>query len=95
MATTLKQNKLWTTKYNFALLATEVDRLIFGERVGFLGKIFGCWHGNLSRPFSQSKIAYRSCLECGARKQFNKDTLETFGNFYYPPIIKADNCLEI
>ncbi len=33
MATTLKQNKLWTTKYNFALLATEVDRLILVQCV--------------------------------------------------------------
>jgi hypothetical protein len=61
---------------------------VFGDRVGFLGRLFGCWHENLSRPFVQDKTAYRSCLECGARRQFDPQTLKTHGAFYYPPIVK-------
>jgi hypothetical protein len=87
MATTLTQNKFRTLTNKLVRNVNEVDSRVFGEQVGFLGKIFGCGHGNLSRPFSHGKAAYRSCLQCGARKQFNTQTLETFGKFYSPPII--------
>ena len=62
----------------------------FGEKVSFLSKIFGCGHRDLSRPFSNGKIAYRVCLQCGARKQFNPETLETFGSFYFAPVEQSD-----
>ena len=61
---------------------------VFGDKVGFFGRLFGCWHENLSRPFVQEKTAYRSCLDCGARRQFDTQTLQTFGSYYYPPIVK-------
>lgn len=54
------------------------------KKVGFLAKIFGCGHQDLSRPFSNGKAGYRTCLSCGARKHFNPETLETFGDFYFP-----------
>jgi hypothetical protein len=66
----------------------KVDRTVFGEKVGLFGKLFGCWHDNLSRPFVQNNTAYRTCLSCGARRQFNPDTLQTYGAFYYPPVVK-------
>ena len=66
----------------------SIDRRIFGEKVGVFGKLFGCWHENLSRPFGQNTTTYRTCLECGARKQFNTETLQTHGAFYYPPIVR-------
>lgn len=59
----------------------------FGDRIGLVGKIFGCWHKQLSRPFSDKKSAYRACLNCGARKRFDTANLKTFGPFYYPPAI--------
>jgi hypothetical protein len=59
---------------------------LFAKKVGLIGKLFGCGHGDLSRPFSQGKVGYRSCLKCGAVKQFNLETLETFGGFYYPSV---------
>lgn len=62
----------------------------FGKKVGFFSKIFGCGHQDLSRPFSNGKIGYRVCLQCGARKQFNPETLETFGSFYFAPVEKSD-----
>jgi hypothetical protein len=63
-----------------------VAHILFGKKVGLLTKLFGCGHPNLSRPFSQGRLGYRTCLRCGARKQFNPETLTTFGAFYYPQI---------
>ncbi len=68
----------------------RIDRGVFGEKVGIFSKIFGCGHQDLSRPFSRGKFGYRVCLRCGARKQFNVETLETFGSFYFAPIEKSD-----
>jgi hypothetical protein len=56
-----------------------------GARIGILGKLFGCWHKDLSRPFTENKRSYRVCLDCGARKEFDTDTFKTLGTFYYPP----------
>lgn len=62
----------------------------FGKKIGIIGKIFGCWHKKMSRPFSNKSGAYRSCLECGARKPFDTKTLRTHGSFYYPPTISPN-----
>ena len=62
----------------------------FGNKIGLFGKLFGCWHNNISRPFVRGNVGYRSCLHCGARKQFNPETLETHGTFYFPPVEKED-----
>lgn len=64
-----------------------IDKRVFGKRVGLLVKFFGCEHRNISRPFTEGKVNYRTCLQCGARRQFNPDTFETFGEFYYPPAL--------
>jgi hypothetical protein len=66
----------------------RLDQVFFGQKLGLAAKFFGCWHDNLSRPFGNGKIAYRTCLNCGARKQFNLETLETYGSFYFPPTVK-------
>ena len=68
----------------------EIDQLVFGQKMSLVAKLFGCWHNNISRPFVQGKTAYRSCLKCGARKQFNPETLETRGSFYFAPVIKKE-----
>ena len=60
---------------------------VFGEKIGLMGKVFGCWHKELSRPFTSVTESYRVCLDCGARKQFDPQTLKTFGPFYYPPTV--------
>ena len=59
----------------------------FGSKIGIFGKIFGCWHKQLSRPFTSSNGSYRACLNCGARKHFDTQSLRTSGPFYYPPAI--------
>ncbi len=65
----------------------------FGNKIGIVGKIFGCWHNKLTRPFTNRSGSYRACLHCGARKPFDTQTLKTFGSFYYPPIVTADENL--
>ena len=62
-----------------------------GEKIGFFGKLFGCWHRELSRPFTDKKLTYRTCLGCGARREFDTDTLITSGPFYYPPTVRTSN----
>ncbi len=54
------------------------------KAVSFFTGIFGCWHKELSRPFTTSNNSYRVCLNCGARRHFNAETLETYGQFYFP-----------
>lgn len=69
----------------------QPDDFVFGKKVGLIAKLFGCWHDDISRPFTQGQTAYRSCLQCGARKQFDTKTLRTYGAFYFPPVVKELN----
>lgn len=62
-----------------------------GEPIGFFGKLFGCWHKDLSRPFTGKNFSYRVCLDCGARKEFDAESLRTFGPYYYPPKVASIN----
>jgi hypothetical protein len=58
---------------------------VFGEKIGIVATLFGCWHTELSRPFKSGNESHRSCMNCGARKRFDSATLRTFGPFYFPP----------
>ena len=58
---------------------------VFGSKIGWMATVFGCWHRKLSRPFTRGKNSYRVCLQCGARKPFNPETMTTARGFYYPP----------
>ncbi len=59
----------------------------FGEKIGIVASIFGCWHERLSRPFTNEKESYRACLNCGARQKFDAEQMKTTKRFYYPPTI--------
>ncbi len=48
-----------------------------------LSRLFGCWHMELSWPFSSQGQTYRVCLACEARRQFNPRTWTMQGKFYY------------
>jgi hypothetical protein len=63
---------------------------VFGNKIGIVGKLFGCWHKQLSRPFTNKNGSYRACISCGARKRFNTETLKTVGSFYYPPAVSSE-----
>ena len=54
-----------------------------GKVGNLVARVFGCWHGELSRPFSREGRAYRTCLNCGAQRQFNVGKWEMHGGFFY------------
>lgn len=90
MANALLSNRFLSFVSGRSRQASEIDPRVFGQKMGLVTKIFGCWHSNISRPFVEGKTAYRSCLECGARKRFIPETLETRGGFYFPPVIQKE-----
>lgn len=47
-------------------------------------RVFGCWHMNMSRPFTRGGETYRACMGCGARRRFDTGRWETVGPYYYP-----------
>lgn len=49
----------------------------------WLTRVFGCWHSEMSRPFTRDGESYRACLECGARRQFDSTRWEMIGAYYY------------
>lgn len=67
----------------------------FGRKIGIFGKVFGCWHHELSRPFTNRSGSYRACLNCGARTPFDAQKLKTVGSFYYPPTVLLGENLAI
>jgi hypothetical protein len=54
-----------------------------GRVNSWLNRLVGCWHKEMSRPFSSQGQTYRVCLDCGARRQFNVGSWEMQGSFYY------------
>lgn len=71
---------------------TSLDPEVFGQKIGILASLFGCWHENLSRPITRDGVSYRACLDCGSRKPFDPQTLRTKKGFYYPPIVRKIEC---
>ena len=49
----------------------------------WLTRLFGCWHTEMSRPFTHHSETYRACLGCGARRQFDPVRWEMVGAYYY------------
>jgi hypothetical protein len=80
----LEQNRI-------AAALVNQTRGSFGDKIGFMASLFGCWHKRLTRPISDKNSAYRACLECGARKMFITEDFRTSGPFYYPPSVKSDS----
>ena len=86
--TSMTTSTLLNVFQSFANKKNEyIDERVFGRKIGLATRLFGCQHYNVGRPFNSGNSAYRSCLGCGARKQFNTETLETYGTFYCPPVI--------
>lgn len=61
----------------------------FGAKIGIITSLFGCWHKELTRPFTNGKESYRACLHCGARQKFDAERMKTTKKFYYPPTISS------
>ena len=71
------------------IAASLIDRTrgSFGDKIGIVASVFGCWHKRLTRPISDKDNSYRACLECGARRKFDTYEFKTSGPFYYPPLV--------
>lgn len=48
------------------------------------GRVFGCWHRRLSMPFTLKSETYRICIDCGARRAFDRTSWKAYGPFYHP-----------
>jgi hypothetical protein len=53
---------------------------------GWLTRLFGCRHRNMSPPFTGGEETYRSCMRCGARRLFNVERGKMTGPYYYAPL---------
>ncbi|HEX8843218.1 MAG TPA: hypothetical protein VF791_01040 [Pyrinomonadaceae bacterium] len=51
----------------------------------WLTRLFGCWHREMSRPFTIGGESYRVCLDCGARRKFDPRRWEMVGAYYFKP----------
>lgn len=56
----------------------------------WLTRIFGCWHQEMSRPFTLRSESYRVCLECGAHRRFDSEAWEMNGPYYYEPTASVE-----
>lgn len=54
----------------------------FGQTKDMLKRIFGCWHLEMSLPFTRDGETYRTCVVCGARRRFDLERWMTVGPFY-------------
>jgi len=63
--------------------ATDVSDF-FVRMESIVKRIFGCWHREMSLPFSRDHESYRACVACGARRRFDLERWTTVGSFYYP-----------
>lgn len=53
---------------------------------GWVTRLFGCRHRNMSPPFTGGEETYRSCMRCGARRVFNVERGRMTGTYYYAPV---------
>jgi hypothetical protein len=56
----------------------------------WVGDFFGCQHREMSRPFSRHGEAYRVCINCGARRQFDQKNWVSSGRHYFKPAYTSD-----
>jgi hypothetical protein len=62
----------------------QVNMSSSSSKIGnWVARVFGCWHMEMSRPFSHQGQAYRVCLNCGAQRRFNLGNWRMHGNLYY------------
>lgn len=60
-----------------------INKKMFEKPIGLIGRVFGCWHQELSRPFTNERESYRMCLHCGAHRRFDTETFKTYGPYYF------------
>ncbi len=60
---------------SFAPISMPIYRLM---------NIFRCRHAKMGSPFTRDNETYCTCMNCGARRQFNVKRGKMAGTFYYP-----------
>ena len=68
-----------TGPMNVSIMPANVKQTV----QSWLNRLIGCWHLEMSRPFSSEGQAYRVCVNCGAHRSFNLKNWEMKGSFYY------------
>jgi len=68
---------------------STADRPARHRRMGLAAWLFGCHHKRLSLPRSNASESYRECVNCGARRNFNAETWQTIGPFYFPETTRS------
>jgi len=63
--------------------ASDRPKGLTAQVSNWLTRVFGCWHSEMSRPFTRDGESYRACLDCGARRQFDSARWEMIGAYYY------------
>jgi hypothetical protein len=58
-----------------------------GEKIEkSLTRVFGCRHRQMSLPFTRGNLTYRTCVACGARRDFDLVQRVMVGPYYYPTV---------
>jgi hypothetical protein len=57
--------------------------------IDLLYRLLGCWHSDMSRPLTFDHVTYRTCLSCGARRQFDVGAWRMRGPYYFAPMGSA------
>jgi hypothetical protein len=70
-------------QYGQGRTAAAAPKGLTAQLSNWLTRVFGCWHGEMSRPFTREGQSYRTCLECGARRAFDPTRWEMVGAYYY------------
>ena len=63
--------------------ARREPREVTGILSDWLTRVFGCWHTDMSRPFTRDGESFRACLDCGAHRRFDPARWEMVGSYYY------------
>ena len=61
-----------------------LESAYFGTIKNALKRVFGCWHREMSLPFTRGNKTYRTCVNCGARRRFDLQRWTMVGGFYHP-----------
>lgn len=72
-----------TAEKSFVFIAPTGSSGILQWLSSLLASVFGCWHRDVSRPFTRQGQTYRSCVDCGAHRRFDLRTWEDRGGFFY------------
>jgi len=64
-----------------------LDRKTVGEKIEkFLTRTFGCRHHQMNLPITRGNSTYRTCVACGARRDFDLVQGTMVGPYYYPTV---------